>query len=68
MKTLITLIGLIGLSIIIAFCIFVIYLFIKHIHFLIVKKEVEKIFNKSRNDENFLDVMYNTFSLKEKIK
>jgi hypothetical protein len=43
-------------------------LFIKHIHFLIVKKEVEKIFNKSRNDENFLDVMYNTFNLKEKIK
>jgi hypothetical protein len=63
-----TVISLIGLSIIIAFCIFVIYLFIKHIHFLIVQKEVKKIFNNSRNDENFLDVMYNTFKLKEKTK
>ena len=61
-------IGLIILSFLMAFIFFVLWLLTKHIHYLIVKKEVEKIFNKSRNDENFLDVMYNTFNLKEKTK
>jgi hypothetical protein len=44
------------------------YLFIKHIHFIIVQKEVKKIFNNSKNDEQFLDIVYNTFKLKEKTK
>jgi hypothetical protein len=34
----------------------------------IVQKEVKKIFNNSKNDEQFLDIVYNTFKLKEKTK
>jgi flagellar basal body-associated protein FliL len=49
--------------IIIVVCIFVMYLFIKHIHFIMVQKEVKKIFNNSKNDEQFLEIMYNTFKL-----
>jgi mannitol/fructose-specific phosphotransferase system IIA component (Ntr-type) len=39
---------------------------LKNIHHKIVKKEVQKILNNSRNDEQFLNILYNTFNLKGK--
>jgi hypothetical protein len=63
-----TILAIIGFTLIMAICFFVLWILVKAIHFIIVKKEVEKIFNNSRNDDQFLCVLYNTFELKEKTK
>lgn len=38
----------------------------KNIHHYIIKKELQKILNGSRTDDQFLCILYNTFELKEK--
>ena len=66
MKIILAILSLIGLYIILLIIGFITYHVFKYIHYVIVKKEVQKILDKSRNDEQFLDIIYNTFKLKGK--
>jgi len=47
--------------------IFIIYIIAKHIIHKLIQKEIKRIHDKSNGDEQFLDMMYNIFELKEKI-